>query len=450
MSKVGSVGDPGQPASAACRRDEGARRAVSVLFREAETLDTEVKPMAYVDQGDPDLLVLRSGGGLLAVFGLPFLLAGLFVIALTLELVSIQGEVPPPYIGLPFGGVFAAVGAGIVFGRSGTTLDRRRQTLVKWWGMLGLARRSEYFLPDFCEVTVEKEVRTGNKSSYTVYPVCLRNEARQESVTLEEPRDYGEARDLAERVAKLVEKPLADSSSGATVVRQPDGLDRSLREEARLSGERVEVPDPPPEMRSNVSLDGSRVSIEIPATGIQGAHKLLLAGLFAFLLFEVSFLLPVGARSDPMSSVDLPLFLLFAGMMFVLPVIACGRFILSSARKRISVEASPAGLRVEERAPLHSKVTEIPGDELEEFGYADVEAQLSRVRERRATEGVPITVHGAKQVEIPPVVRSLLRSLGRGGRITARSDRKSVSFGNELSSAEAEYLVAVIKKALVG
>jgi hypothetical protein len=413
-------------------------------------LDAEVKPMAYVDQGDPDLLVFRSGGGLLAVFGLPFLLAGLFVIAFTLELVSIQGEVPPLYIGLPFGGVFAAVGAGIVFGRSGTTLDRRRQSLVKWWGMLGLTRRSEYFLPDFSEVALRKEVRSGNKSSYTVYPVCLRNEARQESVTLEEPRDYGKARDLAERVAKLVEKPLADSSSGATVVRQPDGLDRSLREEARLSGEKVEVPDLPPEMRSNVFVDGSRVSIEIPATGIRGAHKLMLGGLFGFLLFEVLFLFPIRAQSDSMSSVDLPVFLLFAGMMFIVPVVACGRFILSSARKRISVEASPAGLRVEERAPLHSKVTEIPGAELEEFGYADVETELSRMREGRATAGVPLGTRGAKQVEIPPVMQSLLRSLGRGGKITARSDRESVSFGNELSSAEAEYLVAVIKKALVG
>jgi hypothetical protein len=71
--------------------------------------------MAYTDQGDPDLLVFQSGGGLLALFGLPFLLTGLFVIALTLGLVNIQGEVPPLYFGLPFGGIFAAVGTAVVF-----------------------------------------------------------------------------------------------------------------------------------------------------------------------------------------------------------------------------------------------------------------------------------------------------------------------------------------------
>jgi hypothetical protein len=107
------------------------------------------------------------------------------------------------------------------------------------------------------------------------------------------------------------------------------------------------------------------------------------------------------------------------------------------------------GLRVEERAPLHSSVTEIPGHELEEIGFSDVESQLSRRRETQATAPIHGR-NGAKQAAIPPVLRSLLHSFGRGGRITARSDRDSVSFGVGLSNAEAEYLVAVIRKALIG
>jgi hypothetical protein len=405
--------------------------------------------MAYVDQGDPDLLVSRNGGGFLALFGLPFLLAGLFVIALTLELVNIEGEVPPLYFGLPFGGIFAAVGAGLVFGRTGVTIDRRRQSLVKWWGMLGLSKRSEYFLPDFCEVVLRREVRSGDKSSHTVYPVRLRSETREESVTLEEPRDYEAARSLAERVAKLVDKPLADSSSGETVVRRPDRLDESLREAARRSGERVEVPDAPPQMRSNLSIDGFRVSIEIPATGIQGGQKLLVGVLVAFLAFEVPFLFPIFTRGDSFGGAGSALFLLFSALMFLAPVIVFGRIILSSAQKRVSVRASSAGLRVEERAPLHSKVTEIPGHELEELGFVDVETRTAKMREAQAMAHGLGGGSGAKQVAVPPMLRSLLHVFGLGGRITARSDSDSVSFGVGLSKAEAEYLVAVIEKALV-
>jgi hypothetical protein len=415
-----------------------------------EVLDSEANPMAYVDKRDPDLLVFRSGGGLLVLFGLPFLLAGLFVIALTLELVSIQGEVPPIHVGLPFGGVFAAVGAGIVFGRAGVTVDRRRQSLVKWWGLLGLAKRSEYFLPDFCEVVLRKEVRKGDKSSYTVYPVCLRSETLEKSVALEEPRDYAAARALAERVAKLIDKPLADSSSGTPVVRQPDCLDLSLREAARRSGVGIEVPDPPPQMRSVVSIEGSRVSIEIPASGIQGAHKLVLGMLFAFLALEVPFLLPIGARADSSGWADLPLFVAFSVMVFLVPVVTVAGFLFSASRKRVLVGASTGGLRVEERAPLLSSVTEISGHEIEELEFSDVEANLSSQRDAQAKARFPSGASGPKQFAIPPMLRSLLHLLGRGGKITARSDRDSVSFGNGLSNGEAEYLVAVIKRALVG
>jgi len=203
-------------------------------------------------------------------------------------------------------------------------------------------------------------------------------------------------------------------------------------------------------MRSNVSIDGSRVSIEIPATGIQGAHKLVMGALFAFLVFEALFLLLFSTRGGSFSGADLPLFLAFAAMMFIVPVIALGRLILVSSHKRVSVSASSVGLRVEERAPLHSSVTEIPGHELEELGFSDIEAQLSRTREARAAVSIQSAGSGAKQVAIPSMLRSTLHLFGRGGRITARSDRDDVSFGIGLSKAEAEYLVAVIKKALVG
>jgi hypothetical protein len=405
--------------------------------------------MAYVDQGDPDLLVFRSGGGLLALFGLPFLLAGLFVIALTLGIVRVEGEVPPLAFGLPFGGIFAAVGAAIAFGRAGATIDRRRQSLVKWWGILGLAKRSEYFLPDFCEVALRKDIRKGNNSTYTVYPVCLTSEARQQSVTLEEPRDYASARAVAERVAALVEKPLADSSSGETVVRQPDSLDLSLREAARRSGEPIEVPQSPPQMRSNVSVDGAHVSIELPAAGIQAGHKMMIGALFAFLAFEWLVPFPIGRRGGSFGAADLPLFLAFAGAVFVVPAIAIGRLVIATAYKRVSIRASSAGLRVEERAPFRSSVTEIPAHELEELRFCDVEAQLGEARGSRAAVPTRGAESAASRVAMPAALRSVLQLFGRGNRITALSDRESVSFGIGLSRAEAEYLVALIKKALV-
>ena len=70
--------------------------------------------MAYIDQGDPDLLVFRSGGGLLALFG------------------------------LPFGGIFTAVGAGVMFGRGSRITARSDRDSVSFG--IGLSRAEAEYL----------------------------------------------------------------------------------------------------------------------------------------------------------------------------------------------------------------------------------------------------------------------------------------------------------------
>ena len=84
-------------------------------------------------------------GRLPFLFGLPFLLAGLFVMQIPLGLIPMEGSpgpLPSVFVVL-FGSVFAAVGAGLVFGRSGIIMDRGRGRVVQWWGLLvPMKRRS--------------------------------------------------------------------------------------------------------------------------------------------------------------------------------------------------------------------------------------------------------------------------------------------------------------------
>ena len=75
-------------------------------------------PFIYKDQAT---LEIRSGGGCISIFGLPFLLAGLFVMQIPLGIIPMKGppgELPSIFVVL-FGSMFAAVGACLVFGRSG-------------------------------------------------------------------------------------------------------------------------------------------------------------------------------------------------------------------------------------------------------------------------------------------------------------------------------------------
>ncbi|MCX5808371.1 MAG: hypothetical protein NTX36_03195 [Proteobacteria bacterium] len=88
---------------------------------------------------DPDILQIRKGGGCLTLFGLPFFIAGLFVLQIPFGLIPMRMEGGGPlvfYIVFPIGIAFAVVGAALAFGRNGVIIDRRRQTILKWWGLI--------------------------------------------------------------------------------------------------------------------------------------------------------------------------------------------------------------------------------------------------------------------------------------------------------------------------
>lgn len=191
----------------------------------------------------------RGGGGCLVLFGLPFLGAGLAVVIASLT----ASEGPPWFLGVPLGLVFTLVGTGLVFGRSGMTIDRSRRTVDRWWGLVGVPfKREQTRLDDVDAVTVTREIRRGDKRSYTVYPVRLSGAVT--SINIDEPQDPAKARAAAEKLAEFLQMPIRDSSTGREQVRQPDDINLSLRERVRQKGLSVEVPDAPARLKSKVTF----------------------------------------------------------------------------------------------------------------------------------------------------------------------------------------------------
>ena len=141
-------------------------------------------PFHYKDSGT---LELRSGGGCLSIFGLPFLLAGLFVMQIPLRLIPMEGSpgpLPSVFVVL-FGSVFAAVGAGLVFGRSGIVMDRGRGRVVQWWGLLVPMKRTETMLDAIRQV--EMDYSSGDSDSAATWPVKLTGEGIAKPIAVVSP-----------------------------------------------------------------------------------------------------------------------------------------------------------------------------------------------------------------------------------------------------------------------
>jgi len=360
--------------------------------------------------GGSDRLSIKSGGGCLMLFGLPFLAAGLFVMTIPFW-TQPSGNAPPLFFAIPFGLVFATVGAAIMFGRAGVTIDRPEGKLKTWWGLLVPFKSTEYPLEDLKVVTITKEVRRSKNSTYTVYPVRL--SGPDKPVKIEEPRNYDAARKRAEEVAKFLNLGLEDSSSGSMVRREAGTLDESVRDRLLRTGASVDLPERPEHCKTQYRTAGDALVIDVPPMGF-GAKQVLM--LIVGLIFPgfvcVGFLGPMlsGGSGPPLP------FMIFIGVFFIaLPLLLVWGQAIGSAVARSTVTVSSEALEVRRKGLLFGKTTRIAMAELEELEIGGGAGARSSA------------------------------FFGAGSIIKARSDRGSVEFGAGLSKQELEWLCDVIR-----
>jgi len=379
--------------------------------------------MKIVNSSRGDVLEMRGGGGVLMLFGLPFLATGLFVLGMGLGLIPVKNG-PPVFIAVPFGALFALGGGLLMFGRRGCVMDRAKGTIEYWSGILVPMFRKTHRIADLARVTLSKEIRRSDKSSYTVYPVRL--VGADLKLNIGEAQRYEKSRQLAEQLAEFLQLPLADSSLGEEIVRAPEELNVPLKERLVREGE-APLPEPPPGMQSRILRRGSAVRIEIPPMqgGIAAMIKKIISIFFGFFMLVIFGIIAAtlyqAKKPDPMTFILPGAFLVFMIVAFavffrkVLPR-------LGSAPTRVTV--TPDELRVEYKAGFTGIRTDvIPAGELEEL--------------------LLMQQPGGELEKLPPMLSGLVSA-----PIIARSDRTTIQFAGHLPRAEKEFLVAVIKHAL--
>jgi hypothetical protein len=313
-----------------------------------ETVSPENIPTSK--PGDPDKMIKNSGGGCASLFGLPFFLVGLFIIAMSCGGVHTEGNRPLPlFVGIPFGGLFAMVGFAFLVGRSGTIIDRRGKTLTTWASLIVPIRNATRSLLEFDKVTLGKEVRESHgkngSSQYTVYPVRL--EGAGKPFTYAEPRIANEARKESEALATFLNYPMVDTSTGTKVERRANILNKSLREQFARSGEERAMPTAPEVFRGNFSVSGDTAVFEIPPAEFQWMSLLpavivgaiMLIPLVFFLIFAIVSMKNFG--SIGFLFIAIPLLVVFFGLWKLKQRVVAGIV------RWEKITASPRSLRVE-------------------------------------------------------------------------------------------------------
>lgn len=418
------------------------------LFRQAAA-GSGKRPFFYRDAGT---LEFRSGGGCLSLFGTPFLLAGLFIMLIPLGLIPVEERPGGPVVSaliVLFGSVFAAVGAVLVFGRSGIVLDRGRGRIVRWWGLLVPMKRAEHMLDSIRQV--EMAFARGDSDSADTWPVKLSGEGLPKPITVAQPVEFPEARQIAEELARFLQKPLVDASTGEKVTRDPGHLDESWRDRVRRTqGTEFPMPPQPPGMRTRVERTGEGYIFHIPGPPL-GARQTIPALIPVVFAAAVAWFFLPALLTLPMPDWVRYFFLGFIGLFFVAgPVVSALLNVLRLKNQFERITVTKAFLRVESLKQGKRTTAEIPVDELEDLVSPTPKTLMDSV-EVPGVKKVPLGDTGTPRMPdgrpVPRLLLALMKMAGSRG-ITARSDRAVVEFAVGLDEAETAYLFALARKTI--
>jgi hypothetical protein len=381
---------------------------------------------------------LREGGGWMSLFGIPFLLAGIFLGA---------NVVPALYKGLAgiarvqlvfslMSLAFLVVGGVLVFGRRWVTLDRSNGSLLRATGLLIPMRTEHRHLSDFHAVVIAFD--QGNSDTSDHYPVRLRAIAGRDFL-IYSPTAFAEARKHAEFVSHHLRLPLADITTDHEVIVSADRATDTLQQRLRSGGSPSTL-QAPPGMHCQVTRSSDETIIVIP-------RRKSVAVAWVISIILMLFVMPAIFRFFSQSETPVESRLLFTAMMFlffgVAPWVAIS-VAFGGIRRKTVITTSRAGIVVERGCGWRrTQTTVVPADGIFDVDCSTVDGMLESARGSTAFRQTTSTS--------PSIAWSLaaLKKYVPTKGIVVKSRQGMVTFGEGLAAEELQYLKWVLTKALV-
>ncbi len=388
----------------------------------------------------------------MAIFGIPFFAAGLAVILIGLGIIvpsnadEMDGWVWPALV--VFGGVFAAVGGGLMFGRRWIILDRAQGRIQDAWGLVVPMKVTEHPLYSFSAIHLLHE--PGDSDTAESFPVLLTGATVSKPVRLSAGRTYGEARKVGEHVAAFLGFPFLDKSTDNEIAIP---IDRAINEET--TAQPIVAPEsldtsPPPLLKCSVSSDNGSTVIDIPGPGFTARTVIPAVIPLLFVLFVLYQFWGPFDISDAPPPVQVMMVVFFAAFI-LLPLSAAVGGFLKGAFGRTRVIVNAEGIEIVELGGIRRRTKHIPRKDILglDYGIQPTKAQVERQTTEMAQQRFQGRSEGAKQ--IPEGVLRMLQklALSRGAKgITLKTRAGLLSFGEGLPDDEVKYLYHLVLRTL--
>jgi hypothetical protein len=408
-----------------------------------------------IKQISPDTLEIKSGGGCLSVFGLPFLGAGIFILLVALDVVPLSNESNLEWWAHPLlfvmGTIFAGVGGGLVFGRKWIIIDKATNKITKVWGLIIPMKREELNLSDYNSVAIK--FTRGDSDSADQYPIALSSNSNNKEFPLSSFIDYGDARKQAVTIAEFLKIPLSDESTGHKTVVEAEQAGVALRNRLWEKSSIVESVSRPYQMVCKVEEMSHSAKITIPGPRLRLVN-------FAPALIPIGILIYFGPRvmeffDKTKTPVGFQKLFTLAGIMFlgVLPVVTVINKIIGSMRSATIITADSSGISIDEKSAWKTKTSRLPADTIWDIDYGTVKSSKEALENMTADivqrNGYKKTAPLDKDSFFGRMLLSLSK-LAKSEGISIKHSSGIYNLGAWLSDDEIRYLHYLLLRGLRG
>lgn len=362
--------------------------------------------------GDRDVIDARVGTSCyLLIIGLPLLAMGLAIISCTFFIPAETrgGDFIPWLVGLPAGGLFLTLGWLLVFGRRSSRIDLRKGVFEDYFGVPFPIKRSANALNEFnyirIQVCTKVISRPGTHRGKTrpTYSVDLAGKRSNKTFGIYGTRE--EAIETAEHLSRFLHFDVHDNSgSGQAHVRKAGTMDEPLKERMRRLQNPGTLPKPPDELKSSIRVTNDSVIVDLPTQyGTNGTYTILIImGAIIYSLQREDVWLQLAEKLAELTSGWLVSKTEFTVTGILLTLIVLGLYmIFTTKRESLKINAGSVSMKVKQH--LTTSITKIPYRELEDL------------------------------------------HLSNDGAVYVRSDKKSFTFGKNLSLPESGHICDLIR-----
>ncbi|HOH46366.1 MAG TPA: hypothetical protein PLX59_00880 [Candidatus Cloacimonadota bacterium] len=323
------------------------------------------KPQLF-KQTAPDRLEIKKGGGCLILFGLPFFLAGIFMLSIATGLMPVSNANEVPWIAMVIiffmGLIFSGVGAALVWGRSWTVIDRRQRRIFEAKGLLKPMRNQIYELDNYHKLIIKHD--PGDSDTAETFSLCLGSDQGIADLSLFSTSFYGDARDQAKLLMDFLHLPLYDRST------DHEELFQARETEPKNTKPASAPPNYVPELNCRVGESGDEFRVAFQGGPVRASRIVaMLLPIIIFCFFGYNFLPILFSPGTP------PAVSFFFGGFFLLllvlgPVLGFLRHLLMVKRDTLILTIRPGSLELQQRGLISRKTKRYSAEEIYGFDFS--------------------------------------------------------------------------------